>query len=202
MATNDKDAPGTFRDLRRNQLEIYAKELQEHFQQERRLRRGLEASHRELEQRIREVTALNSLFQEHLRQRSAVVEAYAEVREGLQRISRETSALAERARSERLPDTGVSPDLNPDATVTILFSDIEGFTSMTEGLGDQRAQELLGVHNAIVRRQVQTYGGSEAKSMGDGFVVAFPTARDALQCAAGIQRVFAAYNAAHPDETL
>jgi len=45
------------------------------------------------------------------------------------------------------------PDLRshtaPDGTVTILFSDIEGFIQMTERLGDQRAQQVLRGHNDI-----------------------------------------------------
>jgi class 3 adenylate cyclase len=50
------------------------------------------------------------------------------------------------------------PDLRqhaaPDGTVTILFTDIEGSTAMTERLGDQGWMDLLRAHNAIVREQV------------------------------------------------
>ncbi|HLA18523.1 MAG TPA: adenylate/guanylate cyclase domain-containing protein, partial [Dehalococcoidia bacterium] len=60
------------------------------------------------------------------------------------------------------------PDLRahaaPDGTVTIMFSDIEGSTAITERLGDQRWLELLRAHNAIVRRQVKAHGGFEVKS--------------------------------------
>lgn len=202
MGTDNTIPCRTFGDLSRPQLAIYAKELQEHYQQEISLRRKLEENNRDLEQRVREVAALNQLFQEHLRQRSQIVEAYSEVVEGLRKLNQETSALTERAKGERLPESGVSPGLNAEETVTILFSDIEGFTSMTERLGDYLAQEVLRAHNAIVRRRVEVSGGFEVKSMGDGFMVAFPSPLNAVQCAVDIQRAFAAYNSAHPNESL
>jgi class 3 adenylate cyclase len=90
----------------------------------------------------------------------------------------------------------------PDGTVTILFTDIEGSTAMTERLGDRRWVELLRAHNAIVREHVAAHGGFEVKSQGDGFMLAFQSARRALQCAVALQRAFATYNGAHADEPL
>jgi tetratricopeptide (TPR) repeat protein len=90
------------------------------------------------------------------------------------------------------------PDLRshaaPDGTVTILFSDIEGSTTMTERLGDRRMQEVLREHNAVIRRQARSHGGFEVKSMGDGFMLAFSSARRGLQCAIAIQHAFTVYN--------
>jgi class 3 adenylate cyclase len=87
------------------------------------------------------------------------------------------------------------PDLQrasaPDGTVTVLFSDIEGSTELTERLGDQRWLEVLEQHNRIVRAQVGEYGGYEVKSQGDGFMVAFPSARQAVKCAIDIQGALA-----------
>jgi class 3 adenylate cyclase len=84
------------------------------------------------------------------------------------------------------------PDLRrasaPDGTVTILFSDIENSSRLNERHGDQRWLELLSAHNTIVRAQVDEHGGHEVKSQGDGFMVAFPTARRAVLCAIDIQR--------------
>jgi class 3 adenylate cyclase len=84
------------------------------------------------------------------------------------------------------------PDLRrasaPDGTVTLLFSDIEGSSGLTERLGDERWMELLAIHNTIVRAQLDEHGGYEVKSQGDGFMVAFPTARQAVMCAVDIQR--------------
>ena len=80
------------------------------------------------------------------------------------------------------------PHTSPDGTVTILFTDIEGSTPMTERLGDQRAQEVLRTHNAAIRRQIAAHDGFEVKSQGDGFMVAFSSARRALECAIAIQQ--------------
>jgi class 3 adenylate cyclase len=99
-----------------------------------------------------------------------------------------------------LPD--LRPHTAPDGTVTILFSDIEGFTQMTERLGDQRAQQVLRGHNSIVRHQVAAFGGFEVKALGDGFMLAFSSARRALQCAMAIQRAFAAHNREHTEEPV
>jgi predicted ATPase/class 3 adenylate cyclase/tRNA A-37 threonylcarbamoyl transferase component Bud32 len=79
------------------------------------------------------------------------------------------------------------PHAAPDGTVTIMFSDIEGSTAMNERLGDKKWLEVLREHNAIVRKQVKAHGGFEVKSEGDGFMVAFQSARRALECAVAIQ---------------
>jgi class 3 adenylate cyclase len=90
------------------------------------------------------------------------------------------------------------PDLRshaaPDGTVTLLFTDIEDSTAMNERLGDQRWMELLREHGAIVREQIRAHQGFEVKSQGDGFMVAYDSARRALQCAIALQRAFAEHN--------
>ena len=80
----------------------------------------------------------------------------------------------------------------PDGTVTIMFSDIEGSTALSEQLGDERWLKLLRRHNALIRRQLAAHRGFEVKSQGDGFMVAFGSARSALRCAIAIQRDLAA----------
>jgi class 3 adenylate cyclase len=80
----------------------------------------------------------------------------------------------------------------PDGTVTIMFSDIEGSTVLTEELGDERWLKLLHRHNALIRRHLAAHRGFEVKSQGDGFMVAFGSAGSAIRCAIAIQRDFAA----------
>ena len=84
------------------------------------------------------------------------------------------------------------PDLGsaaaPDGTVTLLFTDIEGSTERNAVLGDSQWMSLLRKHHDLVRDQVISNGGFEVKSMGDGFMIAFSSARRALQCASDIQR--------------
>ncbi len=90
----------------------------------------------------------------------------------------------------------------PDGTVTLLFSDIEGSTASNERLGDRRWLELLHTHNRIVRQAVGIHRGFEVKAQGDGFMVAFSSARRGLECAIGIQQALREHGETHPGETI
>jgi eukaryotic-like serine/threonine-protein kinase len=103
-------------------------------------------------------------------------------------------AVARAVERER-PEISVQPA--PDGTVTIMFSDIEESTPIAERLGDNAWQELLRKHNAIVREQLRAHAGFEVKTMGDGFMVAFQSAKKGLDCAIAIQRAFDGHNATH-----
>ncbi|MEE8346509.1 MAG: adenylate/guanylate cyclase domain-containing protein, partial [Dehalococcoidia bacterium] len=59
---------------------------------------------------------------------------------------------------------------------------------------DQRWMELLKSHNSIIRERLAAHEGFEVKSEGDGFMLAFQSARKALECAVDIQRAFADRN--------
>lgn len=159
---------------------------------------------------------LNQTLEQRVQQRTAELEEQAgRLRAQLRRV-RDLQREMTVPRTPAQLDTPIdalasavgrdSPDLRshaaPDGTVTILFSDIEGSTALTQRLGDQRAQELLHDHNALIRQQVQAHGGFEVKSLGDGFMLAFSSARRALQCAIAIQEEFAGYNDAHPEEPI
>ncbi len=77
---------------------------------------------------------------------------------------------------------------------TILFTDVEGSTALTDRLGDAKARELLREHERLVRDALKAHGGSEVKTMGDGFMTSFSSATKALECAIAIQRAFAGRN--------
>jgi class 3 adenylate cyclase len=79
---------------------------------------------------------------------------------------------------------------------TILFTDVEGSTALTQKLGDAKAREVLRNHERIVREALRAHGGAEVKAMGDGFMASFSLATRALECAIAMQRAFASYNAA------
>ena len=109
------------------------------------------------------------------------------------------SAVDEVASTVASERPSLRPGAAPDGTVTILFSDIEGSTVLNERLGDVRWLELLREHNRLVRDHVQSCGGFEVKSQGDGFMIAFPSARRAIECALAIQEAVAAELEGHPD---
>ena len=77
---------------------------------------------------------------------------------------------------------------------TILFTDVEGSTALTERLGDEKARELLREHERITREALKAHGGAEVKTMGDGFMTSFGSAVRALECAVAIQEAFAGHN--------
>ena len=79
----------------------------------------------------------------------------------------------------------------PDGTVVVLFSDIEDSTALNERLGDETWVRLLGAHDAVVRRHVDRHHGHIVKSQGDGFMVVFGDAADAVAAATEIQRSLA-----------
>jgi len=90
------------------------------------------------------------------------------------------------------------PDLrehaSSDGTVAVLFSDIEGYTTMNECLGDVRTQELLRPHDTLVRDAVAAHGGTVVKSAGDGYVIVFSDANAAVTCAVALQRAHDAHD--------
>jgi len=99
--------------------------------------------------------------------------------------------------AQQTPDAPALPGL-----VTILFTDMEGSTSLTQRLGDAAAQELLRTHNGIIRDALKAHGGSEIKHTGDGLMASFGSASRALECAVAIQQAFAARNESEADTPL
>src|SRR2546421_17816 len=74
------------------------------------------------------------------------------------------AAVAEAAATDR-PD--LSEASSPEGTVTILFTDIEESTVLTERMGDLAWMKLLGEHNELVREQVESNSGFVVKTQGD-----------------------------------
>ena len=71
---------------------------------------------------------------------------------------------------------------------TIMFTDLESSTALTQRLGDAAAQEILRGHNDAVRKSLVDNGGREVKHTGDGIMAAFPSAVSAVQAGLQIQR--------------
>jgi class 3 adenylate cyclase len=78
---------------------------------------------------------------------------------------------------------------------TILFTDIEGSSALTSRLGDDGAREVLRDHERAVRSSLREHGGTEIKTMGDGFMASFGSAVAAVECAIDLQRTQAEANA-------
>jgi class 3 adenylate cyclase/DNA-binding beta-propeller fold protein YncE len=78
----------------------------------------------------------------------------------------------------------------PSGTITLLFTDIEGSTSLLKQLRDAYGDVLAG-QRRIVRAAFATYAGREIDTQGDSFLAAFPRAKNAVLAAAAIQRALA-----------
>jgi class 3 adenylate cyclase len=74
---------------------------------------------------------------------------------------------------------------------TIVFTDLEGSTDLTQRLGDAKAMAVLRDHDRIIREAIGRHGGSEVKHTGDGLMAAFPSVSGAIESALAIQRGFA-----------
>jgi predicted ATPase/class 3 adenylate cyclase len=72
----------------------------------------------------------------------------------------------------------------PVGTVTFLFTDVEGSTTLLHELGAAEYAKALAEHRRVLREAFNAHGGVEVDTQGDAFFVAFPTAPGALAAAA------------------
>ena len=80
------------------------------------------------------------------------------------------------------------------ATVTILFTDVVGSSELRTSRGDESAHQIMETHFDLVRKQIEHHSGQEVKTMGDSFMVAFGSARSAVNCAVAVQQALAEHN--------
>jgi len=71
---------------------------------------------------------------------------------------------------------------------TVLFTDLVGHTEMMSRLGDERGRGVLREHERITRELLKAHGGTEVKTMGDGFMASFGSVTRAVECAVALQR--------------
>jgi class 3 adenylate cyclase len=69
----------------------------------------------------------------------------------------------------------------------ILFTDIVDSTARAAGLGDRAWRGLLRRHHALVRRQLERFGGREVSTAGDGFLATFNQPAEAIHAACAIR---------------
>ena len=74
------------------------------------------------------------------------------------------------------------PDL-PTGTVTFVFTDVEGSTTLLNELGAEAYADALADHRAVIREACVRNGGVEVDTQGDAFFFAFGTAPGALEAA-------------------
>ncbi|MDO8804232.1 MAG: adenylate/guanylate cyclase domain-containing protein [Elusimicrobiota bacterium] len=78
--------------------------------------------------------------------------------------------------------------------ITIMLTDIKGFTSKTAGFSRAQTQEMLAKHRELVLPVIEKFGGRLVKTIGDAFLVAFNSPTDAVICGVEVQTVLRAHN--------
>jgi class 3 adenylate cyclase/DNA-binding CsgD family transcriptional regulator len=84
-------------------------------------------------------------------------------------------------------------------TVTVMFTDLEGSTRLISATGDSGARLVIDAAHRVVRHEVGRHGGREIKSVGDGLLVTFSSARAAVAGAIAVQRAIEEHALRHPD---
>ena len=83
-------------------------------------------------------------------------------------------------------------DAAPSASLrTILFTDLVDHSAMMSRLGDDHGRDVLREHETVTRTVLKQYGGTEVKTMGDGFMASFGSVTRAVECAIALQKAFA-----------
>lgn len=78
--------------------------------------------------------------------------------------------------------------------VAILFTDVVGSTETVARWGEEQAEQLRQTHFALLREAIRDHAGTEVKNLGDGLMVAFGAASDAVACAVAMQQAVGRHN--------
>lgn len=78
--------------------------------------------------------------------------------------------------------------------VTIMFTDIAGYTKFSETHGDLTTQSLLYKHNEILYPIIEHHSGNVIKTIGDAIMASFPNPADAVMAAVNMQTALKQYN--------
>jgi adenylate cyclase len=75
-----------------------------------------------------------------------------------------------------------------------MFTDLAGFTALTQ-TDEARALQVLQEQQEMVRPALEAHRGRQVKSIGDGLLIEFPNALDAVRCAVDLQQQVRTRNA-------
>ncbi len=83
----------------------------------------------------------------------------------------------------------------------ILAADVVGYSRLIEADEEGTRSRLRSLHAELIDPRIAAAGGRIVKTMGDGILVEFPSAVDAVRSALEIQEVVSRHNAEVPEET-
>lgn len=119
------------------------------------------------------------------------VQAFRLSPEAIPTRSTRTALLAAwRAHPAIRQNDGVARQL-PSGTVTFLFTDVEGSTTLLHELGAERYAEALAHHRRLIRDACAAHDGIEVDTQGDAFFVAFTAASAGVAAARAAQEALA-----------
>ncbi len=78
--------------------------------------------------------------------------------------------------------------------LTIMFTDIVGFSKMVSSLSRNDSESIIKQHDRIVEKTIKRFGGKKIKSVGDSFLATFRSPTDAVLCSMAIQDGLWEYN--------
>lgn len=73
-------------------------------------------------------------------------------------------------------------------TVSVLMTDLVGSTAMADRVGPATAEDLRAEHFGLLRGALERTAGREVKNLGDGLMVVFASASQALACGVEMQQ--------------
>ena len=86
--------------------------------------------------------------------------------------------------------------------LTIMMIDVVGSTALRRARGDADTDDILALLAGIVHDKVMAFGGRVRKSLGEGFLISFPSTAAAVRAAADIQMALLKRNTADPQRAV
>lgn len=88
----------------------------------------------------------------------------------------------------------------PSRVITIVFTDIKGFTERTASSGRDFALKLMARHDELLKPIIGRYQGILIKTIGDAYLLRFDSPTDAVLCSMMMQATLRDYNFTAPPE--
>jgi TolB-like protein/Tfp pilus assembly protein PilF len=80
-----------------------------------------------------------------------------------------------------------------------MFTDVVGYSSVSS-MDERRALKLLDEHRRVLQAVFPRYGGTVVKTLGDGYLVEFSSAVEAVNCAVDVQAELRKFNSERPED--
>src|SRR5579872_6916703 len=93
-----------------------------------------------------------------------------------------------------MPRSCPAPTLRCVATMTLLFTDIEGSTTLLQRVGEDVYGRALAEHHALIRASLAAHDGTELTMTGDGFFAAFTSPRACVAAVLAMQQALQSHS--------